>query len=329
MRWRHAAAIVGSAGVEGVLAIDMEELFVSNALPKAALATWREFVDEPMAVLAELIHGVWGTGSLRLGIELDFLPAQRFQLLERLLPDVTWVGIDADLDDVRASKTATELDVVRRLSLAADSALLQALQNVSVGETEAELGEAIISALYSSGVSEHRFLIASSGSQTQYANAGPTDKRIAVGDLLRVEVFGGANGYQAGVARTAVMGSPSEEILSYWSYIRDARLRGLEMVRPGADPASIYAAYHDALGPLSKYAIAFFGHGMGLDMHEVPYISATSTNRIEEGAIIGIEPFAMVPGRFGFQVKDVVAVTADGYDVVSNRLDGGELFVAG
>jgi Xaa-Pro aminopeptidase len=66
---------------------------------------------------------------------------------------------------------------------------------------------------------------------------------------------------------------------------------------------------------------------MGLDLHERPYISAMSTDLIEPGAIIGIEPFAMIPGRYGLQVKDVVAVTDDGYEMISNRLDGGSLFI--
>jgi Xaa-Pro aminopeptidase len=327
MRWRHAAALVGASGIEGVMAIDMEELFVTDALPAARVAVWKEFVEEPMETLAELIRTLWGSGPLVLGIELDFVPALRMGLLEKLLPDVTWVGVDADIEQARARKTATEIDMVRELSLAADRALVTALEATSVGDTEAQLGERIISALYATGVSEHRFLIAASGAQTQYANAGPTGKVIEAGDLLRVEVFAGKDGYQAGVARTAVMGEPSEDITEHWRIVSGARRAGLEMVRPGVDPRAVYAAYVEALGPLSEYAIAFFGHGMGLDMHEVPYISASSSDRIEEGAIIGIEPFAMIPGKFGFQVKDVVAVTSDGYEMISDLLDGGELYV--
>jgi Xaa-Pro aminopeptidase len=329
MRWRHAAALVGRDGIEGVMAIDMEELFVSDALPGTPLAVWKEFVEEPMDTLAGLIRRVWGTGPLTIGIELDFLPAGRMVMLERLLPGVTWVAIDSAVEHARARKTPSELDVVRSLSLSADRALLTALEATTAGDTEAELGERIISALYATGVSEHRFLIAASGTQTQYANAGPTGKVIEDGDLLRVEVFAGANGYQAGVARTAVMGAPSAEIEDHWAIVSGARTAGIELIRPGADPRAIYAAYTAALGPLSQHAIAFFGHGMGLDMHELPYISASSTDEIAEGAIIGVEPFAMIPGRFGFQVKDVVAVTADGYEMVSNLLDGGELYVVG
>lgn len=327
MRWRHAAALVGPGGIDGVLAIDMERAFVADALPSARLAVWREFVDEPMEVLARLVTDTWGSGPLRLGIELDFLPAARFEILRSRLPQVEWVAVDVALEQARARKTAQELDIVRTLSLAADQALSSALRSTTVGDTEAQIGERIISALYATGVSEHRFLIAATGEGSQYANAGPTDRQVRPGDVVRVEVFAGSNGYQAGVARTAVAGGASEEVLWHWKIVSGARRAGLDLLRPGVDPQAVYAAYVAALGPLRRHAIAFFGHGMGLDMHELPYISAHSTDVISEGAIIGIEPFAMIPGRFGFQVKDVVAVTATGYEVVSDLLDGGELHV--
>ncbi|KWX67488.1 Xaa-Pro peptidase family protein [Mycobacterium sp. NAZ190054] len=327
MRWRHAAALVGPQDLAGVLAIDMERSFVADALPTVPLVVWKEFVEEPMEALAGLIVRIWGSGPLRIGIETDFVPAVRLDRLREKLPEVTWVALDEDLETLRSAKTAAELDTVRELSLAADEALRVGLLGAKVGQTEAELGERIVSALYASGVTEHRFLIAATGIGSQYPNAGPTTRRIAHGDVVRVEIFGGRSGYQAGVARTAVVGAPTADVQWHWDLVSGARRAGLEMLRPGADPREIYAAYVEALGPLGEHAIAFFGHGMGLDMHELPYISATSTDTIESGAIIGIEPFAMIPGRFGFQVKDVVAVTDDGYTVISDLMDGGELFV--
>lgn len=329
MRWRHAAALVDARGVVGVLAIDMERAYVADALPQARLAVWKEFIEEPMEALAALIVDVWDDAPLRLGIELDFLPATRFEILRARLPHVEWVAVDAALEHMRARKTGDEIAIVRGLSLAADRALRTALESCSVGDTEAQVGERIISALYSTGVSEHRFLIAATGEGSQYANAGPTDRSVQPGDVVRVEVFAGSGGYQAGVARTAVVGEASDEVRWHWDILSGARRAGLELLRPGADPRAVYAAYVDALGPLSEHAIAFFGHGMGLDMHELPYLSANSTDEISEGAIIGVEPFAMIPGKFGFQVKDVVAITDDGYRVVSDLLDGGELYVIG
>jgi Xaa-Pro aminopeptidase len=197
----------------------------------------------------------------------------------------------------------------------------------SAGDTEYAVGRRIIEALYASGISEHRTLIVASGERSWFPNVGPSQRVLRPGDVVRVEVFAGEGGYQAGVARTAVVGTPGPELVRQWAQVSGARSAALDLLRPGADPVAIYRAYVDALGPLGERAIVFFGHGMGLDLHEPPYLTATSTDPLEAGAILGVEPFVMIPGLFGLQVKDVVALTAGGYDLLSDRLDGGALAV--
>src|SRR3546814_5605493 len=87
----------------------MGRAYVADALPHARLAVWREFVEEPMEALATLIVDVWGDEPLRLGIELDFLSATRFEILRARLPQVEWIAVEAALERVRARKTAGEL----------------------------------------------------------------------------------------------------------------------------------------------------------------------------------------------------------------------------
>ncbi|WP_432989601.1 M24 family metallopeptidase [Dactylosporangium sp. CA-233914] len=329
MRWRYACAFVNAAGVDAVLSVDMEASTVAEALHGPALYVWREFDDDAMAVLAGMIRERAGTGPLRLGVETDYLPARAMDALRDLLPAVTWVPCEEEVARGRMSKTADETEVIRKLVTASDSALADALAAVRVGDTEFEIAERIVSSLYTSGVDEHRALIVASGPRSQYPNVPPSDRKIEHGDLIRVEVFGGAGGYHGGVARTAVVGEPAPEVAQLWSALSGARSAGLAALRPGADPRAVYAAYVEALGPLREYAIAFWGHGMGLDLHEPPYISAGSTDELIEGAIVGVEPFAMVPGRFGLQVKDVVRLTSGGVELLSQRLDGGVLHVVG
>jgi Xaa-Pro aminopeptidase len=329
MRWRYAAALLVESGIDSLLSVDMEATTVAGALPEPALYVWREFSNNAMEVLARMITERLPRGPLRLGIETDFVPTGVMEQLRGLLPEVTWVPCESEIAQARIAKDPNETARIRDLVTASDDALAEALAGVQVGQTEFEVGERIISSLYSTGVNEHKVLIVASGPRTQYPNVPPSGRAIEYGDLLRVEVFGGADGYQAGVARTAVVGEPSAEAARLWEFIRASRTAGLEALRPGAKPSEVYAAYVDALGPLRQYAIAFWAHGMGLDVHEPPYISAESTDELLEGAILGIEPYAMIPGKFGLQIKDVVSITASGYEILSHRLDGGELHVVG
>lgn len=327
MRWRHAAALVDRTGLRGVVSVDMETSTVELALPGVPLYEWKEFREDPMEALAKLISERLGEGAHRVGIELDFIPAAALERLRALLPAVVWVSCDQLVESCRASKTPSELALIRELVLAVDGALEGALRDSRAGDTEFEIGQRIINRLYSTGISEHRILIVASGERSWLPNVGPSERVVRPGEVVRVEVFGTREGYQAGVARTAVVGAPSAELEADWARLSAARAAALGAIRPGADPREIYSIYTEALGDWKDRAIVFFGHGMGLDLHELPYISSMSNDEIEAGAIIGVEPFVMLPGRYGLQVKDVIAVTEGGYEMISNRLDGGELFI--
>jgi Xaa-Pro aminopeptidase len=326
MRWRHAAALVDGQGLNSVLVVDMEHTTVKAALPDTALRVWREFFDEPMAELATMIRSRFGDSPrARVGIELDFLPTRCMETLAAELPEVTWLPVDLDLETARISKTPEQTQIIQRLVRAADESLTNAIYDVRAGDSEYQIGRKIITNLYDLGVSEHRSLIVASGPRSHYPNVGPSDRQVERGDILRVEVFASDHGYNGAVARTVVLGEPRSDMVKNWEYLSTARNEALDRLRPGADPRQVYKAYVDAMGPLAEYAIAFFGHGLGIGVHERPYVSATSQDEIVEGATIGVEPFVMIPGNYGLQMKDVVQITADGYRMLSDRMDGGEL----
>jgi Xaa-Pro dipeptidase len=173
---------------------------------------WREFKDDPMEALARLIGDVIATGPLTLGVETDFIPTGAMQRLTELLPQVTWVACDELVETCRASKTPSELSRVRDLVLAVDGALESALSASKAGDAEFEIGQRIIASVYATGITEHRILIVASGERSWLPNVGPSDRTIQPGDVVRVEIFGIQDGYQAGVARTAVVGAPSAQL---------------------------------------------------------------------------------------------------------------------
>lgn len=325
MRWRYAAALVSPAGLEAVVCVDMEESTVRAEIGDVPVYVWREFHEDAMAAVARMVAERLGTGATRLGVEGDFVPLNPMDSLSRHLPHVEWVRCEAEIARARVSKTPAELAVLTRLARACDDALATALDESRAGDSEFEIGRRIVNALYSEGIGEHRTLIVASGDRSWFPNVGPSDRVVAPGEVVRVEVFAGEGGYQAGVARTAVVGEPSQEVLDHWALTTGARNAALAGLRAGADAAELYRRYVDALGPLRERAIVFFGHGMGLEPHEPPYLRAGSTDPLQVGAVLGIEPFAMIPGKFGLQVKDVVSLTETGYVMLSDRLDGAEL----
>jgi Xaa-Pro dipeptidase len=140
-------------------------------------------------------------------------------------------------------------------------------------------------------------------------------------------VFGELDGYHTGVCRTAVVGPPSAEIAEIWSNIVACRDLIFSSIRDGASGAATYRKVADRFEALGWEPTSFVGHGIGLFVHEEPYIGRYTDAAIETGMVLGTEPVLLVPGRWGFQVKDIVAVTDDGCEVLSNVSDTDELLV--
>jgi Xaa-Pro dipeptidase len=146
---------------------------------------------------------------------------------------------------------------------------------------------------------------------------GPTDRVLKPGDLIRLEIFGVIGGYHAGVCRTAVVGEPSEEGRRIYTTLVDCRRAVLEVLRPGASATDVHRRYLEVFGTLGYEPIPFVGHGIGLHLHEAPYLGGGEDARVEAGMAFGVEPLLYGPD-FGLQFKDMVAVGPEVAEVLSD-----------
>ena len=100
----------------------------------------------------------------------------------------------------------------------------------------------------------------------------------------------------------------------------------LDMIRPGADTLSIYETFLEKFSELNLPPISFVGHGIGLHLHEEPYLGGNRVSRLDAGMVLGVEPLVYGWGRgFGLQIKDMVLVTSNGCEVLSDRTVNDEL----
>ena len=325
MRWRHAMAVVGRSEAAYVC-VDMEETTVTGRAGDLRVRPWGEFSDDAMAVLADEL-----AGFARIGIELDYLPAADFARLQAALPGVEFVAIDAALDRMRRIKTADEIELLRRLSRISDTAIGDAFAAVSPGDTEMDLGAALTRGVYAGGAEQFRLMIVATGERSELPNVGPTERVLQAGDVCRVEIFSMIGGYHAGVCRTAVVSEPPEHAERIWANLVGCKHMLLEMIRPGAVARDIYAAFLAEFGKLGLPPIAFVGHGIGLNLHEAPYLAAHDETVLEPGMVMGFEPLVYRTGHgYGMQLKDMVAVSeAGGADLLSDATDNDRLIVIG
>jgi Xaa-Pro dipeptidase len=326
LRWRHAAAVVTRDGRRSILTVDMEATTVMDLQPDEDVHVWQEFQENAMPVFADLLRGL-GLASARIGLETDYVPARDMEALSALLPDARWEACQVIFNRLRMVKTPRELDLMRRLARITDRSIKEALEAVKPGDTEMELAGAVTTNLFRHGAQNFRWLILASGERSQFPNVGPTTRTLRPGDVVRLEVFGALDGYHTGVCRTAVVEKASDEIEGIWSNIVLCRDLIFESVADGARGIDIHHRVMDRFMDLGWPPMDFVGHGIGLFVHEDPYIGPDANARLEVGMVLGVEPVLLIPGAYGFQVKDVVAVGPDGCEVLSDVTNTDRLLV--
>lgn len=317
MRWRHAIFIMTADGRTSMIAVDMEATTVQAQEGINDLRIYREFIDDPMLSLADALKE-FGLERGRVGVELEYLPARDYAALRGALPGVTWVAADAIFNKSRQVKTSKERALLRALSKLTDRAIGDALKQAQVGMSERELASRLLASLFAGGAESYKLMIIASGERSQYPNVGPTERELRRGDLIRMEIFGQQEGYLAGVCRTAVVGEPTAEQEKIWSNLIECKYLVMDLIKPGAECRAIYQSFLKKFGALGFEPISFVAHGIGLHLHEEPYMGRYGDETLAEGMVGAFEPLVYIPGRFGLQNKDMFAVSHTGCELLSD-----------
>ncbi|WP_427015657.1 M24 family metallopeptidase [Pseudarthrobacter sp. P1] len=326
MRWRHAATVLHGDGRSAIVCIDMEETTVRRAEKDAEIRIWKEFVERPMVVLAELLTD-WGLESARVGTELSYLSFADHAEIAALVPGLDFVAADALLTSARQIKTPDELALLERLARISDTAIKTSFESVRAGSTEMDIAAALTRSVYEQGAQQFKLMIVATGERSQLPNVGPTNRILLPGDVCRVEIFSVIDGYQAGVCRTAVVGEPPAEAERVYQNLVDCKHQVFEAIRPGASSREVYDVFRSKFDELGLPAISFVAHSIGTNLHEAPYFGPYSNEKVEAGMVLGMEPLVYRSGfGFGMQIKDMIVVEDSGTRLLSDVTDTDSLF---
>ncbi|MGE0736777.1 MAG: M24 family metallopeptidase [Alphaproteobacteria bacterium] len=333
MRWRHAMVIVPRQGDPELVIVDMEQTTVRKRLTNAKLHVWREFSDSAMKVLAAALSNL-GYAQDKIGLELDYLPASDYEALQTALPHARFIAVHGELARVRQIKSPREIEVLRRLSRLADRAITEAFRSVRAGMSEMDIAAAVTHNVLAGGGEDYRLLIVATGERSVLPNVGPSERILKRGDVCRVEVFPKIQGYYAGICRTAVVQQAPPHAERIWANLTECKYLLLERMKPGISCRAIYDLFLAKLREIDLPPISFVGHGIGLHLHEDPYlgthpmIGSDADALLEAGMVLGIEPLVYETGYgFGMQNKDLVLVTEKGCELLSDYCNTDRLIV--
>lgn len=250
----------------------------------------------------------------------DAVPALHLvPLLDRGLSARLATGV---LRRLRMIKDPAEIDELRAAGAAIDRVHARVGDFLKVGRTEREVADDIAAAIVEEGHTEAAFIIVGSGPHGADPHHEVSDRVVEAGDIVVVDIGGPlASGYNSDCTRTYAMGEPPAEVAERYSLLERAQRASVEAVRPGVRAEAIDAAGRDLLAGagLGEFFLHRTGHGIGLSVHEEPYIVAGNDIPVETGMAFSIEPGIYFSGRWGARIEDIVIVTEDGCESVNTR----------
>lgn len=223
---------------------------------------------------------------------------------------------------LRMVKEEAEIDALRKAGAAIDRVHARVPEFLVPGRTEADVAADIAEAIVAEGHSEVAFIIVGSGPHSADPHHGYSDRELRAGDIVVVDIGGAYGpGYHSDSTRTYSIGEPEAEVARQYSVLQRAQRAALEAVRPGVTAEQVDAAARDVLARdgLADLFVHRTGHGIGLSVHEEPYIVAGNELPLTAGMTFSIEPGIYFPGRWGARIEDIVVVTEDGAAAVNHR----------
>jgi len=302
---------------------------------------WEGGLDPDLAVakadvLANTLREL-DAGRGRIGVELG--NGMRFAMdqndidtLRGGLVDAVFVDASDMLWRLRSIKSDSEIAKIREAARITCDSFRELYRILRAGVTERELAQHVQSYWFEHGATGVSHVMIGFGRHAvRYAHCYPKQVRLQRGEIASIDLGCCVDGYRADIFRLACVGNPDPEEARVADVIRRANRAMVARVRPGAPFGEVYAAaaaLFEEEGLMHLLPSSVLGHGVGLGLHEWPFIRRDSTEPIKAGMVLAVEPWTVdySDRSFGFNVEDMVVVTEDGCEELSD-LDRG-IFLA-
>ena len=240
----------------------------------------------------------------------------------RKLGDFTLVPVQDPVATLRRTKSAEEIDCLKRATGIADEAFAALIPELQVGMSEAEVAlrlEILIRETDAEGIAFGVNVSTGANTALNHYNPFLSPQPLAEGDLLLFDFGACYGGYRSDITRTVSVGKPQEKAREIYSVVLQANLAAIDAVRCGVPASEVDAVARDLIAE-AGYAEYFghgLGHGIGLEFHEAPGLTPQNGDPLEVGMTATIEPGIYLPEFGGVRIEDDVVVLEDGCEVIT------------
>lgn len=224
------------------------------------------------------------------------------------------------MGDMRAVKGRDELAALQRAAQIVDIGIEAAAATIAPGVTEREVATAVERAMLKAGADSIPFNAVLTGTNSALPHGQTGDAVMREGDMVICDIGATYRGYNGDITRTFPVGRPTPQMAEAYGVVYDANRAACRAARPGVTGEQLDSIARNVIARagFGEYFIHRTGHGLGLEIHEEPYIVQGATTPLKAGMVFTIEPGIYIPGVGGVRIEDDLALTDDGCQVLTS-----------
>ncbi|MBA2873432.1 Xaa-Pro dipeptidase [Thermaerobacillus caldiproteolyticus] len=279
-----------------------------------------EIVQHTGLIIEEVAKQVARLNIQKLGFEQEDLSYAMFKAYEKDV-QAELVPVSHVIEKLRLIKSESEIKILKEAAEIADAAFQHILHFIRPGVTEIEVANELEFFMRKQGATSSSFdIIVASGYRSALPHGVATDKVIEKGELVTLDFGAYYKGYCSDITRTVAVGEISDELKKIYDIVLQAQLRGMTGIKPGMTGREADALTRDYITEqgYGDYFGHSTGHGIGLEVHEGPALSARSNVVLEPGMVVTVEPGIYIAGLGGVRIEDDTVVTKDGNESLTH-----------
>lgn len=300
-------------------AILMPALEAESARKQTGMAffEWSD-AEGPHNQFTNLLNFIDAAGAKNVALD-ETMRADFAGLVEQALPQAKRQFSSSTIGALRMRKSVDEYHHLKANARTADLALQAAWSAMKPGMSELEVGDTIKNSFLEQGA-KPLFGIVGAGENGAFPHHQTGETILKPGDAIVMDIGGGMHGYSSDITRMAVLDHPPEGYEKVHQIVDLAVTAALAAARPGVVAKEVDLAARKVItdAGYGEYFVHRTGHGLGTEVHEPPYITASSDTLLDEGMVFSIEPGIYLPGRFGIRLEEIVILRADGPEILSD-----------
>ncbi len=261
-----------------------------------------------------------GQQAQRVGFEGDFVTFLNYEKLIKGFPQAELLSLPDLVSYLRAVKDQTEIEKLRQAVKIADDAFASVIKTIEIGQTEVEIALDLEYTMRRAGASGGSFdFIVASGVRSALPHGSASSKKIQLGEFLTMDFGAIYEGYCSDITRTVFLGEPEEKHQEVYQVVLAAQRAGIAAVAPGRTGKEVDAVARKIIvdAGYGEYFGHGLGHSVGLAIHEGPNLNMREERVLEPGMVITVEPGIYIPDWGGVRIEDIVLVTENGCEVLT------------